>query len=219
MALNLYPPGARRGNKFFVVRGIVRGKIYERSTYTTDYNIALRVKGEFEESIKGSETPADSPKTADPVRSKGATFAEAAKLYIQFRNPSRPDCQRIAAVEREIGTLKIADIRPADLQSMAVRMYPKASNATRNRNALRPAVTIMHHAAESGLCEWLRVKKFKEPRPVTRALTPEQASALIEGTEPGSPERHLLLWLFFQGTRISATLKIEWLPADISAAE
>src|SRR5215469_7914488 len=201
MSLNLYPPGARKGNKFFVVRGIVDGKIYERSTYTTDYNIALRVKGEFEESIKGSEAAKSIPAPAGPDDPAGMTFAEAAWHYIQFRNPSRVDRQRIAAVEREIGATKLSDIRPAVLQSMAVRMYPKATNATRNRNALRPAVTVMHHAAESGLCEWLRVKKFKEPRPVTRALTSEQAATLIRATAEGSPESHLLLWLFFQGTR------------------
>ena len=103
-----------------------------------------------------------------------------------------------------------------DFHFLAVRMHPKATAATRNRNVLRPAVTILHHSASAGLCDWIRVKTFKEARPVTRALDPAAAAALIKASEPG-PQRLLLTWLFFQGARISATLALDWDQIDLHA--
>jgi len=64
---------------------------------------------------------------------------------------------------------RIQQIRAADLHDLALRLHPDSKPATRNRWVLRPCVTILHHAANAGLCHWLKVPAFKEPRPVTRA--------------------------------------------------
>jgi integrase len=146
------------------------------------------------------------------------TFAEAAQLYIEFRNPSIVDRQRIdkVAAPSALGKFKIQGIRPADIHKLAVRLHPSDAPATRNRNVLRPVTTVLHHAANAGLCDWVKVQAFKEPKPVTRALDPEAAAQLINAAKPG-PQRQLLVWLFFQGTRISATLKLDWSQIDLAA--
>ena len=190
MSLNLVPPGTRKGNKYYLVRGRVLGVLYEINSYTTDEKRAASAP----KSLKTISCTTPSPR---PIE---ITFAEAARLYIDFRNPALAELQRIDKVVAVIGGKRIQQIRAADLHDLALRMHPKSKAATRNRWVLRPAVTILHHAANSGLCNWIKVPSFKEPRPVTRALDPTAAAAMIRAAEPG-PQRLLLTWLFFQGTR------------------
>lgn len=238
MPLQLYPPGTRhRGtnkeNRFYLAIGRVGGRMREFNTYATDEKAALRVARELEASInEGQRAVPDGGEI---------TFAEAAKLYIEFRNPSQFDRQCIGRVISILGAYKIRNIRPADLHDMAIKIYPQAQAATRNRNALRPAITILNHAADAGLCDRITVKKFPEPPPKTRAVAIDTAAALIEaaghakttvttfkrvrmGREEtvnlkGNPEtierdrrakRLYLLWLFYQGNRVSAILRVGW---------
>lgn len=79
---------------------------------------------------------------------------------------------------------------------------------------MTPAAAILHYASRNGWCAWLRVDLFKQPKPKTRAVTMEVASALLEAAPP-DPKR-LLLRLFRQGTRISDTLKIAWPEIDLT---
>ena len=201
MALKLFKPGTISRTSY-VARGWVGGVLYEKSLRTADGRVAKEGLRALVEKL--------TPKT--PGRAE--TFAQAAQRYVDFRNPSHVDRQRIDAVVRQLGTRRLRDITPGDLHEMAVRMLPDAAPATRNRNALRPAITILHYAANAGLCPYLRVKTFKEPRPKTRAVERDLATALIEAAEPG-PKRLLVTWLFCQGTRISDTLRVKWDDIDL----
>jgi integrase len=207
--LNLIPPGQRKNNATYLARGSVANKVYEFNTYATDEKTARKVARELTESILREA------KENRPAPEK-MTFAHVAGSYVRFRNPSRTDCQRIDHVVREFGKMRIREIRAVDVHELAIRMLPNAKAATRNRNVIRPIVTVLHHAANSGLCEWVKVKAFPEPRPVTRALAPEAAAALVNGA-PVGPQRLLLSWLFLQGTRISATLSLNWDQIDVTA--
>lgn len=205
MPLHLVPPGQRKGNRFYLARGSVAGRVYEFNTYTTDEKTARRRARELEAGIK-----AEQPAVAGKV-----TFAEAARRYVEFRNPARADRRRIDRVVREIGRRRLQDIRPADVHEIALRLAADYSPATRNREIVRPIVTILHHAADAGLCDWVRVRAFREPRAVTRALDPAAASALIAAARTAD-QRRLLVWLFFQGTRITDTLALTWADIDLS---
>lgn len=208
MPFRLYAPGTRKGNRYYVARITASGKTIESSTNTTDEKTARRVATEAERRLRDEQKRVPSGKVI--------TFRDAAALYIEFRQPSKVDQQRIDKVVARLGRMKILDIRAADIHQLAVRLHPNDTAATRNRNVIRPAVTVLHHAANAGLCGWIKVNSFKEARPTTRALTPEAAAALIEAAESG-PQRRLLVWLFLQGTRITATLTLQWDQIDLSA--
>jgi integrase len=81
---------------------------------------------------------------------------------------------------------------------------------------MRPAAAILHYAAENKHCEWLRVKLFEEPRPETRAARPVAVTELLGEVE--GHRRLLVLWLHYQGTRITQTLSVEWQRVDIESA-
>lgn len=208
----------------------------EFNTYTTDERTARLRKEELEASILGEQPDrgADEPEPAAVPDSAEITFADAAKLYIAYRSPSKFDQQCIDRVISRIGAYKIADLRSADLHAMALALYPSASSATRNRNALRPATTILHHAADEGLCTWLRVKKFPEPPAKTRAVSLDTAAELIEAAAEAptahkvkkrrlkasemnslSKRKLFVLWIFYQGNRVSAILRTDWKDIDL----
>ncbi len=204
MALQLIAPGQRKGNKFYLARGSVLGKVYEFNCYTTDAKLAKKRLAELDAEIRQDAVPSG----------ERMTFAQAAQLYIEFRRPAKVDMQRIERVVTAIGNRRIQEIRGADLHDLALKLFPDCASSTRNRELLRPALTVLHHAANSGLCQWLKVKAFREPKPVTRALDPAAAASLIQAA-PAGPQRALLMFLFYQGTRVSATLALRWDQIDL----
>lgn len=109
----------------------------------------------------------------------------------------------------EIGDLKVNEINNNHLIVAANKLYPKCAASSKNRQFMRPAITIMHYAAKIGWCEWLRGTPFPEPKPVTRAVADDIAERIIQ-TAPEGRKRLLILWLFRQGNRISDALTVTW---------
>ena len=210
MPLTLLAPGARKGarkgKKYWLVRGIIDGRRVELSTKTADKAAAKQFLRDLERKIAAEGIP----RPSDTV-----TFARAAELYREWRDPSAADCGRITRLTAVIGRKAIADLRQVDLVAAANRLYPNGAAATRNREAMRPAAAILHYAARNGLCAWLRVELFREPRPKTRAVSLDTAAALVAAA-PEGPHRLILVWLFRQGTRISDTLRIRWEHIDLA---
>jgi integrase len=202
VALKLIPPGKR--GPYYVIRGRVGGILVERSAKTSNLAAARQRLRELEAQL------GDLPSLSQ------VTFAQAAQKYIEFRNPSRVDRQRLEKVVHAIGSRRLREITAADLHEMVSRLGGRLEPATRNRNYLRPAVTVLHYAAGAGLCPYIRVQSFREPRARTRALGREAALSLIAAATPG-PQRLLVTWLFCQGTRISDTLRVKWDDIDLEA--
>lgn len=204
MALRLFAPGERKGNRYWLARGSIAGRVHEFSTGVADEKTARRIAREYEARVKAKP---------DPDR---VTFAEAARRYVEFRNPRAIDRRRLDRIIgfEAIGRTPIRAIRPGALHDLAIRLYPRGVSATRNREVLRPAAAVLHHAADAGLCDWIRIRSFKEPRPRTRAIDPA-AAALLIGAARLDTQRLLLTWLFFQGTRIGDTLRVQWSDIDL----
>lgn len=202
MALRLIPPGKR--GPHYVIRGRVGGVLVERSAKTSSLATARSRLRELEAQL------GDVPSLGQ------ITFAQAAERYIEFRRPSSADLKRLEKVVAAIGRRQLRAISAADLHEIAGQLGRGLSAATRNRNYLRPAVTVLHYAAQAGLCPYLRVKAFKESRPKTRAVERQLADALITAA-PEGPKRLLVTWLFYQGTRISDTLRVKWNDIDPDA--
>jgi integrase len=203
--LNLVPPGKRKGNRFYLLRGTLGGRSFEVSTKTADIKAAREFKKQFER--RAGESSA--PRPGEQV-----TLARAIDLYSQWRDPNKADERRLDRLRRAIGTKFLGDITHATLVEAANLLHPAGSAATRNREVLRPAAAVLHYASANALCDWLRVKLFKEKRPETRAVSTDVASLLIKNA-PGDDERLLLLWLFRQGDRITDALSVEWKRVDL----
>jgi integrase len=202
MPLKLVPPRAGR-TAFWYIRGTLYGRTIDASTKARDQKTAQKFKERLELSLARDEQQKASP----------ATFAIAAELYLKFRKPSKQDTQFIGRLVGQIGGLRLSDIRQTTLVEVANELYPSTSPGTRNRNALVPASSIMHYAAENNLCPYIRVRKFKERAPEPRALTKDQAKALLGAAE--GEMFALLTWLFYQGWRIGDVLRLQWKDIDL----
>lgn len=206
MPLKLIPPGRRKGSRFWYVRGTVGGRSIEVSAKTADKAAAERFAAELAARILDGRVPRPG---------EAVTFAKAAALYSAWKRPSRAEEQRIARLVAALGRQEVGAIRHADLVRAADDLYPAAKASSRNRSVITIASAVLHYAARNGWCEYRRIERFREPRPVTRALTAAQASRLLAASEGDA--RILLLWLFRTGTRIGDALGVEWHQIDLAA--
>lgn len=200
--LKLIAPG-RRGNKYYIARGRINGKLIEQSTGTTDRKTAEKCCAEI------SRTLLDAAEYKPRY-----DFNFAALKYIEARNLRQDDKKRIQDLCAVIGEKMLDDIVQADLVATANILFCNHPASTRNRSVMTPAAAIMHYAAQNEWCRWLRVRKFKEPTPKTRSVTDAHETWLLMATRD-EPERHLLiLWLFRQGDRISDVLRVRYEDCD-----
>ena len=58
----------------------------------------------------------------------------------------------------------LASIAPGDVRDMAVTIYPSASEATRNRQAIVPASAVINHGHSRGWCQPIKVEPFDVPK-------------------------------------------------------
>jgi integrase len=202
MSLKLVAPGKRKNNKFYLALGKINGRYYEISTRTRDKVAAQRIKADAEARIRASGQATNR-----------LTFGEAIDRYIAYRDPSLDDVRRLNALKEAIGERPVADIRQDDLTEAANRICPGFKNSSKNRNVIVPAAAVLHYAAENEWCGYRRFAKYREPKAETRALKEQDAAKLLKATE-GKP-RLLLLWLFFQGNRISEALSVEGKNLDL----
>lgn len=197
MPLTLIPPGTRKGNPFYLIRGTVNGRSVEVSAKTRNRREAEGLAVELEAELRKSS-----------VERTTATLSQAAALYIAYRNPRRADRQFIDRVVAVAGERLLSSIRQHDIVALADLLYPGRANETKNRQVFRPLAAILHYAADSDLCAYLRIKILPERRPQPRALPREAGEALIAAAE--GPVKTLLIFLFRQGWRISDALRLEW---------
>ena len=201
MSLKLIAPGLR-GNKCFYVRGQINGKRVEVSSDTTDKATAEKFKADLEVSLRDNLTAPDK-----------VTFRMAAESYIGWRNPSPRDETQIRVLIEVFGDRFVNELVQADLVRAADFLMPNGNPANKNRWVIRPAASVLHYAANNRWCEWQRIRLFKEPRPVTRATTPDVAKKLIKAA-PKPEQKLLLLWIFKHGDRITDAINVEWARID-----
>jgi integrase len=219
MPFTLFAPGTRKNNRFWVAIVRVDGRQVELSTKAATKTAAR-------DFARDTEVALIAERTGRAKAGAQTTFAEAAALYAAFRGfdlsapklehgRRRQEVQSINRLIGELGRLPIGEIQHADLIAAANRLYPGRVAATKNREAIRPAASILHYAADNKLIPWLRIKVFKEPRPKTRAVGTDTAAALVTAA-PDGPRRLLLVWLFRVGTRVSDTVRVTWEAIDLS---
>ena len=152
------------------MRGTVANQTINESTgtHSEDHAKAIRDKRERElldEAVYG--------------RKATYTFADACDSYYRLVSKTNSTCRHIPDLLKHLGKRKLSEIRPSDIQNLALELYPKHQNTTRNTHIITPARTIMLHAAEHEMCERKVIKSFPDD------------SKMISGPPPGWIEKFL----------------------------
>lgn len=85
------------------------------------------------------------------------TFEEATESYLRQGGEGR----FLPRIIKHFRGRILGKIKPGDIRDMALTLYPHASPATRNRQALIPARAVINHGADRGWCPPIRVKLFE----------------------------------------------------------
>jgi integrase len=198
MPLKLY----RRG-KVWHYRGTVAGRRIRGSCKTTDQAIAARQAAEIER--REWKCNFDGPEAV-------LTFAQAALMYRSAGKPTR----FLDRIEDYWKDTLVKEIKASSIRQMAMVLYPGATNATRNRQGIIPCQAIINHAAESELCFYIRVKRFKTEKKIKPPFTLEWLDKFCECASPHLGA--LALFMYATGARISEALAVEWEHVDLQRA-
>ncbi len=144
-------------------------------------------------------------RVADRVKT---TFAEAALVYLEAGRSER----FLKPIIEVIGERRIADLTPGEIKDLAVRLYPDAKAATRNRQVLAPVTAVVNCAAERGLCQPIRIKRLKESKPQRTAVGRPWIDA-FRTSAVNNWVRALALFMFTSGARLGDALSLT--PSDI----
>lgn len=144
------------------------------------------------------------------------TFADAAASYLA----SGGEARYLQPVLKHLGPCPLVDIHPFDLRQMAEAIYPDHAGSTRNRQALTPARAVMLHAYDRGWCHPIRVRRFKEDKPIRKR--PASAVWLHAFCRQCTRDRlphlaALVLFMATTGARISEALALRWSEVDLTA--
>jgi integrase len=199
--LKLHPPRPR--NPCWVIRGsYLHIKRLHQSTGTADEKIAKRILTKIKREIERGAY-------ADPA---APTFAGAVISYIQAGGETR----FLGRLNEHFRNTPLSEITQAKVDEAAIRLYPDASPATRNRQVYSPVSAVLRHAGIK-----IGLNRPKGGRGVARTtwLQPEQAFALLAAAEALQPRfGALCTFLLYTGCRLSEALALQWTDLDLANA-
>jgi integrase len=192
----------RRGQVYHY-RGTVNRHRLRGSTRTTDKERAARIAAELE--AREWKRHLDGP--AAVLR-----FSDAAALYVNAHKPTR-FLRPLLIYWKET---PVSQITAGAIRQAALTIYPDASAATRNRAVITVTQAVINHAAESELCQRIRVKRF----PVEKREKRPASWTWVEGFMSASGPRlgALACFMFLTGARISESLSLMWNEVDFSSS-
>lgn len=195
----LIPPGTRKNNAFFIIRGNFGGKTdNEKSTGTDDEELAEQMLAQLIYDEKRGYV-------AQAVRS----FEWCTEQYIAWRNPPTRERTFLKVICQHIGDMPIHELTQADLVATANTIYSDTKASTKNRAVMRPASAVIHYAAKSsnGWCHLWQVELFPEDPVKKRSMSLKDAQKLVNATS--GMQKLFLLWLFKHGDRVTGTIETE----------
>jgi integrase len=197
MSLKIYKRG-----EVWHYRGSVAGRRLRGSTGAANKETAARIANEIE--ARHWKHRLDGPTAV-------LTFAQAAINYRAAGKPTR----FLEPIEDYWKDTLVKNMTSGAIQQAALVIYPMASSATRNRQAIVPTQAIINHAAESELCPRIRVKRFKVDTKSKIPATLEWCQAFMAHSKPHLGG--LALFMFLTGARISEALTVRWEDIDFNA--
>jgi len=179
----------------WIIRGTLRGVRIEESTGTADKRAAEEVRAKREAEI-----------LTESIYGKAATktFAHAALSFVEERGSRR----FVKPVLDHFGTTPLRHIGQEAVDNAASKLYPQASNATRNRQVYTPISAIMQHAARKGWCPRPVFSRPKVSKIAISWLKPDEAERLIAACSPHL--RPLVISLLYTGARAGEALCVDF---------
>jgi integrase len=187
----------------WIIRGTLRGIRLEESTGTDSKAAAEEIRAKREAEILAESVYG---------RRATATFASAALSYLESGGSKR----FLDPVIKHFGITPLAQINQDAIDRMARKLYPDASDATRNRQAYTPASAVMRHAARRQWCAPLLLERPAIPDDRVRWLTLEEANRLLDACSEHI--RPLVVFLLYTGARVGEALWLDWRNVDLVRA-
>lgn len=115
----------------------------------------------------------------------------------------------------------VETVTPEAIRRAAKHIYPDASEATWNRQVIKPTQAAINYAAELGWCSKISVKRYKEnpavKTPATLEWVESFASQAIEDDLPHLAA--LCLFMFGTAARVGEACRLTWADVDLTAAK
>lgn len=193
--LRIVQPRTDKGKSpSFTIRGTYLGISVNRTARTRKRAVAVKVLKQIEHQIERGEFS----KPGEP------TFTEAALAYVKATDKRR----FVMKLAEHFGETPISKIDQSVIEAAALKIYPTASPATRNRQIFTPASAVLRHA---GVQFALRRPHGAAGRAATAWLWPAQAFRLFAEAEKIDQEfAALLIVLCYTGLRLSEALRLTW---------
>jgi integrase len=183
-------------NNVWHYRGTVAKKRLRGSTGISKEHKAIAAREIAEIEVRQWKRHHDGPQAV-------LTFAKAALMYRSAGKSGR----FLEPIEDYFKTMLVKDITPDTIQAMAMTLYGHCSGASRNRLGIIPTQAIINHAAESGQCQRIRVKRFKEE---TKEKTPATLAWIQAFRKEASPQLGgYALLMFLTGARPTEALECD----------
>lgn len=141
----------KQRNGVWYAYGTIAGKRVRESLGTRDKKVAEEIRAQYEARLWKRHTYGE-----EAVR----LFEEAAASYMEQGGEGR----FLAPIIKEFKGRSIGSIKPAEIRSIAIKLYPNGAASTRNRQAIIPARAVVNHAHDLGWCGPLKVKMFDVPK-------------------------------------------------------
>lgn len=196
MPLKLY----QRGGTWHY-RGTVAGRRLRGSTKTTNKTVAARKIAELE--ARQWQCDFDGPEAV-------LTFAQAALMYRAAGKSGR----FLAPIEDYFKDTLVRDIKAGTIKAMAMKLYGHCSGSSRNRLAIIPAQAVINFAAESELCQRIRVKRYEVETKIKTPATLDWVRAFMSCASPHLGAYALLM--FLTGARPSEALSLSWTSVNLT---
>lgn len=216
MSLNLVAPGKRKGNRTWIFRGRVAGRLREITTEFGSGTPTRLLRQAAEQAER--ELWAEYEASRIPRSGENTTFRQAAVQYLNLRDPQAqnlPLQRKIEKLVAQLGDRTLASISAQDVINLANELYSHTTLSSRNDAVIIPAAAVLHYAARNGWCQWLKISQFARKKPETRSVSDAVAETLINSQPMGSYERLFLLWIFRQGNRVTEALGVRWEKIDL----
>lgn len=198
MPIEIYKRG-----KVWHYRGTVAGRLLRGNTRATAKAIAQRIASEAE--TVAWQSHLDGP-------AAHVTFAQAA---IAYRAAEKSD-RFLELVEDHFRDTPLREITSGTIRSAALKLYPNAKGATRNRQVIVPVQAIINHAAELDWCPPIKVRRFKVETKTKEPADLEWVTAFADHASPHLGA--LCLFMFGTGARIGEATELRWSDLDLTGA-
>lgn len=196
MSLKLEPP--REGKtKFWRIRGRHLGVRVDRSSGAADKKLAQKILREEERRIE------DDVKRGRLTKSVGPRFDEAALKYINAGGEER----FVLKLSNHFQKIPLSEITQELIDDAALQLYPRASQATRNRQVYTPVSAILKASRVK-----LALDRPSGSRGVARTFffEPAEAERLLSVATKNNHEFGIFLtFLLYTGLRLSEALTLQ----------